>query len=750
MQVIEYDDCTKGLVIVNPDRKIVISCHYMQQRLFILQSVFCIFAEDVGFLPYGIFTKEVKRVLDGEDNSANVLTLLFKMMDECDRARKKGKYETVRYFNGPLFEVKPEIVLEDDEIEMLYKACQFDWGKIKPEIFGSLFETAMDRNKRHDEGMHYTSEENILKIVKPCIVDYWEDKLKNANTLDKLKDIHQELLNYRILDPACGSGNFLLVAYREAKKIEAKIFRLYSQIGSLSYEKVQQRMGHFSVKNIYGIEFNKFPTFLAKLSLWITKKIVQTEHKFTEEDLPLENLKHISCGDALKLKWDDIDVVIGNPPFLGCKLIRSVRGDEYFNWLSKRFPKHNKMSDYCTYWYQKVAEDVKKGVRVGLVSTNTITQTNSRKASLEKIYDNGGEIFNAISTQKWSGEAKVHVSIVNYVNKGKCNDQKILNGKKVKAINSRLREEKTSKSGGVRINKKIQKLAENKDIAFVGAVLNGKGFLLNLNDGKKLYENKENQNCLKIFITGEDLNQGTNLCGSRYIIDFQNWELQDAKKYKKLFKIVESEVKPQRMAITSNTKDAENYRKYWWKFARPQMKMREKINNLKQVIITSRVSKHPIFSMVKNKNLLPADSTVVFASDDWKVLGILSSKFHVVWYKYQCSTLKNDLRYTNSTIFETFSFPKSINRKVGEIAKKIQQYKESFLKKQSKGQTTLYNELNEGGHEILAKLHQNLDQEVAKDYGLPKAILANEDDIISFLLELNLEKSGNIQEKKIA
>ena len=153
--------------------------------------------------------------------------------------------------------------------------------------------------------------------------------------------------------------------------------------------------------------------------------------------------------------------------------------------------------------------------------------------------------------------------------------------------------------------------------------------------------------------------------------------------------------------------------------------------------------------MVKNENILPADSTVVFASDDWGMLEVLSSKFHVVWYKYQCSTLETRLRYTNSTVFETFPFPESINEKVGEIAKEIQQYKESFLKRENQGQTVLYNELNEGGQEILARFHQKLDQEGAKCYGLSNSILANDDDIISFLLELNLEKAaGRFEEKK--
>jgi hypothetical protein len=712
---------------------------------FILQCVFCMFAEDVGYLPTGIFTRLVNEAKEGIYNSADLLTQLFKMMDEREASRKQqGLFENVRWFNGPLFKVKPEIVLTEKEIDLLESACAFDWGKIKPEIFGVLFESSVESSQRHEDGMHFTSEEDILKIIKPCIIDDWEERLLKANSLDSLTRLHSDLKSYRVLDPACGSGNFLLVAYREIKRIESRIFHKSVTASGKSYSWVQNHMGHFNVKNIYGIELNNFPVLLARVSLWITKKMVQMDLCLDEQDLPLENLSHIVCADALEVKWNDVDVVVGNPPFIGCKQIRSFRGNDYFDWLTERFRDHSQMSDYCTYWYEKVLEDVSVGTRVGLVSTNTVTQTNSRAASLDKIEENGGTIFNAQTSFKWSGAAKVHVSIVNYINKKKYSGIRELNGEVVKSITSRLTEGVT--------REKAFKLSTNKDFAFVGPVPNGKGFVLSKSEAKALIrENINYKKVIKKYLTGEDLNQTLDQSASRYIIDFQNWELQECKKFKKPFDIVKKKVKPQRDAIESTTKDAQNYKRKWWLFGRSQMKLRSVTSSLKKIIVTSRVSKHPIFMMLDNSNnILPADSTVSVASDSFEVLGVMQSSFHTEWYKHQCSTLKGDLRYTNTTVFDTFPFPAKSNPEIGKVMEDISSYRAETCKNYKVGLTTIYNELTEGGHTELFKLHVKLDKEVARAYGFKLKNLISASEIIDFLTTLNheyyrLEQLGEIQ-----
>lgn len=701
--------------------------------IFILQCVFCMFAEDVGFLPNGIFTNLVDKAKEKQFNSAHLLANLFKSMDEQDNSKKQGSlFENVRWFNGPLFKVKPEIVLSEKELDALSEACSFDWSQIKPEIFGVLFESSTDDTERHENGMHFTSEDDILKIVKPCVVDYWHEKYDACKTQEDFEKLHKELKKYRVLDPACGSGNFLLVAYRELKRIESQIFHKISTLTGKSYSWVQNHMGFYPVQNLYGIEIKLFPTLIARVSLWIAKKTMQMELRLDEPDLPLESLTHIICTDALQTKWDDVDVVIGNPPFIGPKQIRGFRGDEYFKWLSERFNNHNQMSDYCTYWYEKCFDDLKVGVRVGLVSTNTVTQNNSREASLDKIIALGGDIFNAVSTQNWSGAAKVHVSIVNFVNKSKYIGitPRMLDGKVVQNISSRLRSENSNSSKEKHIAKAIQ---YNEDIAFVGVMPNGKGFILSEDEAKKLLKQDPTaKSVLKRYLTGEDINQNHDQAPSRWIIDFQDWPLEKASQFKELFSHVKKNVKP----VRDNVSRA-RHKKLWWRFGEERMGMRKKTSSLSKFVAVSRVSKYPLFVMFDNKNILPGDSTVAFASDSYEFMGILQSKVHAEWYKFQCSTLKGDLRYTNSTVFETFPFPIKENKEIGKIMQDIEKYRSKACEVQKIGLTTLYNQLNDGGHELLSKLHDKLDKAVANSYDFPLAKLNDNKAIIEFLSKLN-------------
>lgn len=699
--------------------------------IFVLQSLFCLFSEDIGYLPPQTFTNCVRRIRDGEDNSANILSTLFKMMDEKDSSRKIGRFQNVRYFNGPLFRIKPEIVLNEEEVDLLWQSCQLDWKNVRPEIFGALFESSQTKKARHKDGMHFTSEEDIMRVIKPCILDPWNERLASCETTADLRVAHKDLKSYRVLDPACGSGNFLVVAYRELKAIESRIFMEYKRLSGKSYSQVQEVLEWFPVTNMYGIEINQFPSFLTRVSLWITKKLVVNQYKLTEPDLPLEELKHIIPADALEVKWDDIDVVVGNPPYLGCKFIRKERGDGYFNWLGERFQNHNKMSDYCTYWFEKVLEDVRAGVRVGLVCTKTISQTNSRKASLDKVLESGGVIFDAVSNKKWSGEAKVHVSIVNFVNRGSYQGQKYLDGEPVSEISSRLKNF-TSKI-------EVTKIPTNAEKAFVGPVPNGKGFIIDNDTRKKLIAaDKSNSKVIKRFLTGEDLVHNIDQAPSRWIIDFQDFSLEDASLFKGPMKIVRDKVKPIRESIKGSTNDAKNYREKWWKFGRPQMGLRKQIEGLERFICVSRVGKYPIFCFVENKDILPADSTVAIAFDDYAHLGVLQSKFHTDWYSYQASSLKSDARYTNTTVFETFPFPEKISSDVATTMKKIETYRVNACLKSKIGLTDLYNQMKEGGHEILKKLHEDLDKAVAKSYGYPIAQLKSYEANIRFLIQRNL------------
>jgi hypothetical protein len=699
--------------------------------IFVLQSLFSLFSEDIGYLPTQTFTNCVRRIRDGEDNSANVLGTLFKMMDERDSERKRGKFEHVRYFNGPLFRIKPEIVLNDDEIELLWTACEQDWSNVRPEIFGALFESTQTKHDRQKDGMHFTSEEDIFKVVGPCVVEPWEERLAQAKSLADLKKIHGELKLYRVLDPACGSGNFLVVAYRELKRIEQKLFLEYKKLSGDSWSDIQETLGWFPVTNMYGIELNAFPSFLTRVSLWITKKMVRNQYKLTEPDLPLGELKHIIAADALEVKWDDVDVVIGNPPYIGCKQIRQARGDSYFNWLGERFSNHNRMSDYCTYWFEKVLEDVQPGVRVGLVCTKTVSQNQSREASLDKVVDAGGTIFNAISKQKWSGEAQVTVSIVNFVHRGPYAGQKRLDGKKVASINSSLKA-KSKKAEYYHIN-------SEKKLAYVGVAIQGIGFIVNEKQRRKyISRDSANRKVIKPYLVGDDLNQSVNSRPSRWIVDFSDLPLEEAKQFKLPYQHVVKNVKPHRDKVRRAA-----HRKFWWQYGDKRMLMRSALGSLNRYIVASIVSKHVTFQFADSATL-PSHLCVVIAKEDYDTLGILNSRFHVSWAWETSSTLETRIRYSNAETFETFPFPEDSNPEIGRLMKQIENYRKIACQKYKIGMTDLYNDLDNGGHELLRKLHQKLDAEVAKAYGLSESKALSNEDIVGFLTRLNAERATKI------
>jgi type II restriction/modification system DNA methylase subunit YeeA len=478
----------------------------IQAQKFVLQCVLAMYAEDIGLLPDDIFTRCVKECLEDNLNSYDVIGGLFKAMNE-QGITPDGKYEGVAYFDGGLFKEIHPIKLEYGELQLLNACADQDWSKVRPSIFGNLFEGALkytDQSKqktkkqRHAHGIHFTSEGDIRSIVLPTIREYWEAKINQANSLEELEKLHEELVNYKVLDPACGSGNFLYVAYQELKYIEKLLLEKIDHFSEMSFQNTpetsfprkwessntlldsrfhgndnmnfhdrQKGIKRVSVKQFYGMDLNPFAVELAKVTLMIGRKVAIDKLGLNEPSLPLDQLDdNIICADALFTDWVKADAIIGNPPFLGGKQIRLTLGDEYVDQLFARFP-DVKDVDFCAYWFRIAHQQLDSNGRAGLVATNSISQGKSRRVSLDFITENNGYIYHAISSQVWSGEAAVHVSIVNW-----CKikpDYFILDGKEVFLINSSLTSSVTV-TEAVRLN-------ANLNQSFQGVIPNGKGFL---------------------------------------------------------------------------------------------------------------------------------------------------------------------------------------------------------------------------------------------------------------------------------
>ena len=693
------------------------------QRL-VLQCVLAMFAEDRGLLPQDMFVSCIQDCLGGK-SSYDVLGGLFQEMNRPG-ITPAGKYKGVDYFNGGLFATVHPIELTKEELNYLDFSARENWKQVRPAIFGNIFEGTANQKERHAYGMHFTSEADIMKIVKPTISNYWDEKIDAANTIAELNSLQLELQNYRVLDPACGSGNFLYLAYQELKEIEKSLLDKIALRRKSEAAKQQVQMGLVTPLQFYGMDTNPFAVELAKVTLTIAKKVAIDKLELTEKELPLDTLdNNIVCKDALFTPWVKANAIIGNPPFLGGKRLRQELGDEYTEKVYKKFSYVKGQPDLCTLWFRKANDSLDANGRAGLVGSNSISQNVSRAASLDYVVEQGGFIHEAISSQVWSGEANVHVSIVNW---SKQKPKKLfLDDLPVERISTSLKNE-------ISVNF-AKKLKANKNYSFEGCKLIGKGFIISKEQATEWIEEfSENQKVLKPMIDGKSL---VNPCSSKeWVIDFYQMSIEEAFDYKQPLKRVSETVKPER-----ESKKNQKLKEKWWLFERPRPAMRKALTGLSCYFAIPKVTKYTVFSPV-DVSILPCEANMVIASDDYYILGILNSNIHRLWVKAQSSTLKGDTRYTNTTCFETFSFPQTsckgerrfAPQQIRNKTVELHEYRTQQMEKKQWGITQLYNEYFHEPASKLYQLHQELDKLVMQAYNF-----SPEDDILAELLKLNFK-----------
>ncbi|MDY7048761.1 MAG: DNA methyltransferase [Microcystis panniformis WG22] len=685
---------------------------------FILQCVLAMFAEDRGLLPRDLFISCVQECLNG-GNSYDVLGGLFQQMNQPG-ITPVGKYQGVDYFNGGLFSIIHPIELTNKELEFLDVAARQDWSKIRPAIFGNIFEGTANAEERHTYGMHFTSEADIMKIVRPTISRYWEEKIEQAGTIGELNTLQLELQQYKVLDPACGSGNFLYVAYQELKRIEQLLIEKIAERRRSANDQLQ--ISFVTPKQFYGMDINPFAVELARVTLMIARKVAIDKFNLTEASLPLDTLDgNIICADALFTDWQKADAIIGNPPFLGGKKLRTELGDEYAERIYQKFPDVQGQPDFCVFWFRKAAENLGELGRAGLVGTNSISQVSGRKASLDYLVKQGGFIHEAISTQPWSGEANVHVSIVNWSKERP--KELFLDNLSVNLLSTALKSEISVDTA--------EKIKVNNSFSFESCGLRGKGFIVTKKQVDQwILEDPRNQEVLKPMIDGKNLIYPWEELD--WVIDFQGMNIEEATTYRSPFERVRIAVKPER-----DQNRRESRKKYWWRFGEYAPKMRQAISKLSCYFAIPKIAKYVVFSPV-DVSILPCEANMVIASDDFYILGILNSKIHRLWVKAQSSTLEDRTRYTNTTCFETFPFPQKpsqeLVKKIRQTAGELHEYRSQQMEKKQWGITKLYNQFFNEPSSQLYQLHQKLDKLVMEAYHFQA-----DEDILEKLLTLNLE-----------
>ena len=701
-----------------------------------------------------------------------------------------GRFKGVDYFNGGLFAEPARLELYKDELHQLQKAAEADWSKVRPEIFGTLFEHSVEATERHAFGAHFTHPTDIMKIVGPTIVEPWRERIESARTLTALGKLRERMQHYTVLDPACGSGNFLYTAYRELKRLEARIFERFTEL-STSAPSAKQFLGFVTAKQFYGMDVNPFAVELAKVTMMIARKLAIDELHASEDALPLDNLDaNFIVRDALidarghQTPWQKTDVIIGNPPYLGAKLLKPDRGVDYVNAVRKAYPDVPGMADYCVYWFRKAhdllpdctADDPISG-RAGLVGTQNIRNNQSRVGGLDYVVESG-TIVEAVENQPWSGEANVNVSIVNWIKSQDSNllpeDRKLwfkvepsISAKKIrkiekdsktkiyeldfrecKYISSSLSHE-TDVTGAVR-------LACNLDpqVCFSGQVAGHKGFILTPNEAQQLIQSdKRNREVIYPFLIGHDMLSG-NGSPSKWVIDFQDRTMLEAREYTQAFARILTQVLPtrERKAQEGKSLDGEQrshhkqFLKYWWRhsFDRPEM-----INLLAKIpryIVCSDTTKRPVFEFI-SREIRPDHKLRVFAYADDYSFGILQSHLHWLWFITKCSKLTERFNYTSTSVFDTFPWPQSPTVKqidtVAKAGREVRRVRTGALIKITGGLRAVYRTLELPGKNPLKDAHAMLGTAVLTAYGFNA-----KKDLLAQILDLNLQVADRITADK--
>lgn len=730
---------------------------------FILQCVVALFAEDIDLLPRGLFTEFLSECQTNRVSSYDLIGGLFRQMGTQRPAPKDSRYRDVAYFNGGIFSTIEPIHLTRSEIDLLLEAAAERWSKVEPAIFGTLFESSMGKEERHALGAHYTSEADIQKVVLPTIIRPWRERIEAANTLKDLLSLRQELINFKVLDPACGSGNFLYVSYRELKRLEAELLEKIHQkstraanlIGTMSLVKTSQ---------FYGIDIKPFAVELAKVTLMLAKKLALDEENHLlnvvqmnlpldmDRALPLDNLdQNIRCDDALFCDWETVDAIIGNPPYQSKNKMQQEYGAAYVRRVRAKYSEVPGRADYCVYWLRRTHDELKPNGRAGLVGTNTIRQNYSREGGLDYIVGNNGTITEAVSTQVWSGDAVVHVSIVNWIKGEQLGKKKLFTQVgddknspweivELDSINSSLSAKldvTTAKSLTINIK---------SEVCYQGQTHGHEGFLLTPPEAQVMLKEQASKFVIHPYLIGDDLVGKLQSKPSRYVIDLNHCpDLFAAMKYGKAFKQIEQTVMPamlkkaqeeQRQTGKDTGPRQVHYRR-WWKFWRSRPEMLDKLSNISRYIACSRITKRQIFEFI-DANIRPNDKLQIFVLPDDYSFGIISSGMHWEWFKAKCTTLKADYNYNAESIWETFPFPQSPTlaqaKKVAAAAVNLRKLRRKVMTENQWSLRELYRTLDLPGDNPLRKAHAELDAAVREAYSM-KA----KDDPLEFLLKLNFE-----------
>lgn len=782
---------------------------------FVNQLVFCFFANSVRLLPTGFFQRLLRKAESNPGKATQYLDSLFSAM------QKGGEFDLtdIAHFNGGLFDGSPALPLESSDIELLIETASMDWSQIDPSIFGTLFERFLDPEKRGQIGAHYTDAEKIIQIIEPVIAqplqaEWVQSKREIQELLDGRRQAPfkakprrrmtpleaaeearsrflERLRSVTILDPACGSGNFLYTALQIVKDLENKANLECESMG------LAPQVPVIGPEIVHGIEKNHLAAELARTTIWIGDIQWGIRNGIYSRPQPiLRPLDSIECRDAVlnfsgsdqptEATWPEAEFIVGNPPFLGSRKMAPELGAEYAKAIrqvySDRIP--NRGADYVCFWFAKAWSAIKSGKTkyVGLIATRAIAGGASRVV-LEPIAESK-QFLEVRRDEDWIVEgAAVRVAIICISARPVL--QPMLDGSQVDQIFSNLRG--SNDAEGVDLTK-ARRLRANLQVSFQGVVPRGSlskkkarqlklpqaTFVLSGQEARSMLmlplnvNGRSNDDVVVPYLNGKDVT-GRRL--DRFIVDFQSMSEANAMLFEKPYEYIKP-VKLHRAHMAQKEALAT-----WWQFWRSRFEMRAAIKSMTRYIATSRIAKHRIFVWAHIAEL-PDNAIVAIARDDDVSFGILHSRAHRLWSLQQGTALEDRPRYTPTTTFETFPFPEGLTpnlhasayanddraKRIAIAAATLDSLRNKWLYPdnlifekadvvsfhprlrvpknaaaakvlKSRTLTKLYN----AQPDWLIEAHRNLDEAVVEAYGWSNSL--GDDELLEKLLILNLERT---------
>ncbi len=702
---------------------------------FTLQCIIAMFAEDIGLLPKEYFTTLLYQAAETGDAKAR-LAALFTAMST------KGSRDGIPYFNGGLFTAPVTLELGATPLRALTKAAEANWRYVDPHIFGSVFQGIMDDAERHASGAHYTAREDIMSVVGPTIVEPWRARISAASTLAELRAILTDLGSYRVLDPACGSGNFLYVAFRELYKLETEVLcRIYEFSSGREGPNRTSWVSCIRATNFFGIDINSFAVELAKTTLNIAKKIAFEERMETVTDLsgqgslevdpslPLDNLdQNIVCGDALFVAWPRADAIVGNPPFLGAKKLRDELGSGYVDRLHNAYPDVHGRSDYCAYWFRRAHDALGPQGRAGLIGTISIRHGVTASASIEYIVAGGGELVNAVSDREWPGEAAIRVSAVSWLRGQHVGPRfLIVDGRRYrrKRIPSHLELRADTSTAAA--------LAANDAGTSQGVDYSSTSFYLTKEAADELSEDRDAAGRIFGLTTGADVLSGKFRRHPQWAVYIDSDHLEQPASPGAFTRYLHQDIK----SSVSERAQKSSYRSWlrtWWRPWRAQRQFFTSLNDSRRMLSCSQTMARPIFFFLSTK-FRPTNAIQMFACDDDYSFGVMQSFFHWVWLKANGGRLEDRVRY-RTKVWKTFPWPQEPTTEdvvaVAAAGRELRATRRRLMAENGWSLRELYQSADVSGPHPLKDAQAVLDRAVEAVYGKPADTEATE-----FLLELN-------------